>query len=114
MPHVGCYNLLKPIFLSFCYALLPGTNVEKLFSFVTDQLKAGGSVRCPVHPQFSQEDLAMVEAVLKATSDCQRLRVSAASSAEEIGRAYRKLAAFVHPDKNKAPESETAFKLLVS
>ena len=38
------------------------------------------------------------------------LNVSQSASQEEIKRAYRKLAATYHPDRNKSPDAEEKFK----
>lgn len=90
-----------------------GENVAELFAFVTEQLKAGSGNRQAVRLQYTQQDLDVVHGVLAARSDHERLRVRPSASIEEIGRAYKKLAAMVHPDKSKVPESEAAFKALV-
>ncbi|XP_038874732.1 chaperone protein dnaJ 49 [Benincasa hispida] len=61
---------------------------------------------------YSIEHVQLIRQI-KTTEDYYRiLGVEKTSSAEEIKRAYKKLSLKVHPDKNKAPGSDEAFKKL--
>lgn len=63
---------------------------------------------------FSPADTAAVQRILAATDDHAVLELAGPASSEEISKAYRRLAAAVHPDKNRAPQSDEAFKRLGS
>ncbi|VDP18842.1 unnamed protein product [Echinostoma caproni] len=64
--------------------------------------------------QYTPHQLQAVTRIRQARTHQERLGVSYQASLDEINRAYRKLAFTVHPDKNFAPGSEEAFKLLVA
>eukprot|EP00048_Salpingoeca_helianthica_P018564 m.242381 g.242381 ORF g.242381 m.242381 type:complete len:268 (-) comp25591_c0_seq1:21-824(-) len=63
---------------------------------------------------FTPADQAAVKRILTAADDHAVLELSGPASSDEIAKAYRRLAAQVHPDKNRAPQSEDAFKRLNS
>eukprot|EP00038_Savillea_parva_P000993 m.100490 g.100490 ORF g.100490 m.100490 type:complete len:289 (-) comp10351_c0_seq2:1857-2723(-) len=90
-----------------------GTNVQAAF----DQLHslsltaAEGSLAAPPpRPSFTQSDIDAIARVMKASTDAERLGVSHRASKEQITKAYRGLATALHPDKNRAPGAEEAFK----
>lgn len=61
---------------------------------------------------YTTEHVRLIRQI-NTTKDYYRiLGVEKTSSAEEIKRAYKKLSLKVHPDKNKAPGSDEAFKKL--
>ncbi|XP_078158311.1 chaperone protein dnaJ 49-like isoform X2 [Carex rostrata] len=59
---------------------------------------------------YTEEQLRAVCEIRKNSDYYAILGVEKSSSAEEIKRAYRKLSLKIHPDKNKAPGAEEAFK----
>jgi curved DNA-binding protein CbpA len=61
-------------------------------------------------PQFSPEDQAIAKQIIAKKDFYQILGVEKTATDDEIKKAYRKLALRVHPDKNRAPESQDAFK----
>lgn len=62
---------------------------------------------------YSGEQVRLVREIRRNNSDCYSiLGVDKSCSFEEIKRAYRKLSLKVHPDKNKAPGAEEAFKIV--
>ncbi|CAL8109097.1 unnamed protein product [Calicophoron daubneyi] len=65
-------------------------------------------------PCYTPQQLNAVNRIRNATNNHERLGVALWASRDEINRAYRRLAFTVHPDKNFAPGSEEAFKLLVA
>lgn len=86
---------------------------EELFCDVMEAIKNGLRVR-PAKPSFSQTDLDVINRILDASSHYSRLGLTHAATKEEVNKAYKRLAAVVHPDKNRAPGSEEAFKALVA
>jgi DnaJ homolog subfamily B member 12 len=59
---------------------------------------------------YTEEHVRVVREIRKNKDYYAILGVQKSSSAEEIKRAYKKLSLKVHPDKNKAPGAEEAFK----
>lgn len=59
---------------------------------------------------YTEEHVQLVRKLRRNTDYYEILGVGKTCSVEEIRRAYRKLSLKVHPDKNKAPGSEEAFK----
>ncbi|KAL4202754.1 hypothetical protein AMTRI_Chr02g222730 [Amborella trichopoda] len=63
-------------------------------------------------PNYSEENVQLIREIKRNKDYYAILGVEKSSSVEEIRRAYRKLSLKVHPDKNKAPGSEEAFKIV--
>ena len=61
-------------------------------------------------PQFSPEDQAIAKQIIAKKDFYAILGVEKTATDDEIKKAYRKLALRVHPDKNRAPEAQDAFK----
>ncbi|KAL8210170.1 hypothetical protein R6Q57_006902 [Mikania cordata] len=59
---------------------------------------------------YSEEHIQLVHKIKRNTDYYEILGVGKSCSVEEIKKAYRKLSLKVHPDKNKTPGSEEAFK----
>ncbi|RID42781.1 hypothetical protein BRARA_J02641 [Brassica rapa] len=59
---------------------------------------------------FTEEQRAIVREIKSKKDYYEILGLAKTSSVEDMRRAYRKLSLKVHPDKNKAPGSEEAFK----
>ncbi|KAF3456236.1 hypothetical protein FNV43_RR00886 [Rhamnella rubrinervis] len=59
---------------------------------------------------YTQEHLQLIKQIRRTNDYYTILGVEKTCSVEEIRKAYRKLSLKVHPDKNKAPGSEEAFK----
>lgn len=60
--------------------------------------------------RFSIEMLDVVQKVLRCRSHYEVLRISQHATFSEVKRAYKRLALRLHPDKNRAPGAETAFR----
>ncbi|XP_047317830.1 chaperone protein dnaJ 49-like [Impatiens glandulifera] len=59
---------------------------------------------------YTEEHVQLIRQVNRSMGYYEILGVEKNCSADEIKKAYRKLSLKVHPDKNKAPGSEEAFK----
>lgn len=59
---------------------------------------------------FPADQVEIVRSIRKTKDYYQILGLSKNCSAEEVRKAYRKISLKVHPDKNKAPGAEEAFK----
>ncbi|KAK3135782.1 hypothetical protein QOZ80_5BG0423380 [Eleusine coracana subsp. coracana] len=60
---------------------------------------------------YTEENVRVVRDIRKKKDYYAILGVERRCSVEEIRKAYRRLSLKVHPDKNKAPSAEDAFKL---
>jgi DnaJ family protein B protein 12 len=69
------------------------------------------AVQAPA-PSFSQLDIDAIERVMAAETDTDRLGIASSASTQEINKAYKGLATTLHPDKNRAPGAEEAFKYI--
>ncbi|XP_068662250.1 chaperone protein dnaJ 49-like [Aristolochia californica] len=61
---------------------------------------------------YTEEHIKVVRDIKRQKDYYAILGVERSCSVEEIRKAYRKLSLKVHPDKNKAPGSEEAFKMV--
>ncbi|MCO5548222.1 hypothetical protein L7F22_062493 [Adiantum nelumboides] len=61
-------------------------------------------------PEYTSEQVDIVRRIRKIKDYYQILGLEKDCSAEEIRKAYRKVSLKVHPDKNKAPGADEAFK----
>jgi len=61
---------------------------------------------------YTEENIRVVQDIRKKKDYYAVLGVERRCSVEEIRKAYRRLSLKVHPDKNKAPGAEDAFKLV--
>ncbi|XP_071963077.1 dnaJ homolog subfamily C member 27-like [Antedon mediterranea] len=88
---------------------------NKLFDGVVVAFENGGRVkRIETTLGYTKEQVEAVKCLKNGRNDFERLGIKAGSSKDEINKAYRKLAVLLHPDKTVAPQSEEAFKILVS
>ena len=72
----------------------------------------GNSNESSAASEFTPEQAAGVKRILKAKDYYDLLGVSKGASEAELKKAYRKLALQFHPDKNKAPGTDDAFKAI--
>ncbi|XP_064652282.1 dnaJ homolog subfamily C member 27-like [Lineus longissimus] len=88
---------------------------QELFEGVVSLVETGGK-RQPITTQlgYTKEQVDAIQRLKNSKNDYERLGLPYAASKEDVNKAYRKLAVILHPDKNVAPGSEEAFKLLVS
>ena len=66
----------------------------------------------PTQLSYTEEELALVQRIRHANDNHVVLGVKKTAGKDEIMRAYKSLAILLHPDKNRAPGSEEAFKLI--
>lgn len=61
-------------------------------------------------PAYTEEQIAIVRQIKKTKDFYEILGVERSCTVEDVRKSYRKLSLKVHPDKNKAPGAEEAFK----
>ena len=59
---------------------------------------------------YTAEDNSIVQTILRQKDFYKLFNVEKTFEESELKKAYRKIALKVHPDKNKAPKAEEAFK----
>uniref|UniRef100_A0A7N0TDQ1 J domain-containing protein n=1 Tax=Kalanchoe fedtschenkoi TaxID=63787 RepID=A0A7N0TDQ1_KALFE len=73
---------------------------------------AGAGASSSSTKDYTEEQLLVVRQIRKKKDYYEILGVERGCTVEDVRKAYRKLSLKVHPDKNKAPGSEEAFKLV--
>ncbi|XP_063411815.1 myosin-9-like [Mytilus trossulus] len=63
---------------------------------------------------YSKRHVDAIYKLASAKTDYERLGISRDATKSDVNTAYKKLSILVHPDKNAAPGSEDAFKILQS
>ncbi|KAK9180201.1 hypothetical protein WN943_029408 [Citrus x changshan-huyou] len=71
---------------------------------------ASASASSSSSPAYTEEQIAIVRQIKKTKDYYEILGVEKSCTVEDVRKAYRKLSLKVHPDKNKAPGAEEAFK----
>uniref|UniRef100_A0A803N4Q2 J domain-containing protein n=1 Tax=Chenopodium quinoa TaxID=63459 RepID=A0A803N4Q2_CHEQI len=85
-----------------------GSHVDKSETGVSSGPKSGEVSNG--ERNYTEEHVKLIKQVTKNMDYYAVLGVEKTCSVEEIRKAYRKLSLKVHPDKNKAPGAEEAFK----
>ncbi|XP_043722187.1 chaperone protein dnaJ 49-like [Telopea speciosissima] len=101
--HAACENLDSMEFTSSTEQKPIGQNQKEPSPSKSPELSNG--VR-----NYTEEHVKLIREVKKNKDYYAILGVERTCSVEEIRKSYRKLSLKVHPDKNKAPGSEEAFK----
>ncbi|WAR15929.1 DJC27-like protein [Mya arenaria] len=88
---------------------------QALFEGVVTAIENGGK-RVPIVTQlgYTREQIDAIQRLKNAKSDFDRLGLREGASKDEVNKAYKRLAVLLHPDKNVAPGSEEAFKILLA
>jgi len=81
-------------------------------STTTETFTSSSSSPTDNKPKYTQEQIVAIKRIKQCKTFYEVLEVSKTASDVEIKKAYRKLALQMHPDKNHAPGSEEAFKMV--
>ncbi|XP_038051539.1 dnaJ homolog subfamily C member 27-like [Patiria miniata] len=88
---------------------------QELFNgLVTAYENGGRAVRITTTLGYTKEQVEAIQRLKNSKNDYERLGLRQGASKDDVNKAYRKMAVILHPDKNIAPGSEEAFKILVT
>ncbi|XP_057967216.1 chaperone protein dnaJ 49-like [Malania oleifera] len=79
-------------------------------SSVRHRVSAGGSSTSTSSVAYTEEQITIVRQIKKKKDYYEILGLEKTCTVDDVRKAYRKLSLKVHPDKNKAPGAEEAFK----
>ncbi|KAF2071099.1 hypothetical protein CYY_007585 [Polysphondylium violaceum] len=88
------------------------TSTTTTTTSTTSSTTANDSSSADNKPKYTQEQIVAIKRIKTCKTFYDVLEVSKTASDVEIKKAYRKLALQMHPDKNHAPGSEEAFKIV--
>ncbi|XP_014778723.1 dnaJ homolog subfamily C member 27 [Octopus bimaculoides] len=96
-----------------------GEGIIEMFNTLLGDIVAtieNGGTKIPLDTQlgFTKDQVDLIHRLKNAKYDHEQLGVHPNAVKEDINKAYRRLAVLLHPDKNIAPGSEEAFKILVA
>ncbi|XP_072041878.1 dnaJ homolog subfamily C member 27-like [Amphiura filiformis] len=87
---------------------------QQLFQGLVSAFENGGKAqRISTTLGYTKEQVSVIQRLKNCQDNYDRLGIKPGASKEEVNKAYRRLAVLLHPDKNVAPGSEDAFKILV-
>ena len=75
-------------------------------------LKGEKLSRIPSELGYTLEQASLVQRICNCRDSAEVLGVSWSCSKDDVLKAYKKLAVLLHPDKNLAPGSDEAFKVI--
>ena len=75
-------------------------------------LKGERPSRVPSELGYTLEQASLVQRICNCRDSAEVLGVPRNSSKDDVLKAYKKLAVLLHPDKNLAPGSDEAFKIV--
>ncbi|XP_077990113.1 dnaJ homolog subfamily C member 27-like [Glandiceps talaboti] len=88
---------------------------QTLFTGVVKAFENGGKAeRITTTLGYTKEQVEAVQRLKSSRDNYERLGLQPGASKDDVNKAYKKLAVLLHPDKNVAPGSEEAFKILVN
>lgn len=94
-----------------------GANVDELFSSLFQaalKRKLHGLTKNDIiSASYTEDQLLAVTRIIACKTNYERLGLDPTCSLADVNKAYRRFAALLHPDKNRAPGSEDAFKALL-
>lgn len=88
---------------------------DKLFQGLVTAFENGGKAqRISTTLGYTKEQVNVIHRLKNCADNYERLGLRPGATKEDVNKAYRRLAMLLHPDKNVAPGSDEAFKILVS
>ncbi|KAM1191772.1 hypothetical protein ACFX15_011887 [Malus domestica] len=110
-------NLQVDALLVKCEAINSGSSASSVDEKGASEIRKGAGVEkldrgLNGEVSYTEEHIQLVRKIKRYKDYYAILGVEKTCSGEDIRKAYRKLSLKVHPDKNKAPGSEEAFKIV--
>lgn len=94
-----------------------GENVQACFEYIFTELYNMLENDCKrdiIPPDYSDDQIKLVQKILKSRDNWARLGLHPSASKEDINKNYKHYAKLIHPDKCSVPGHEEAFKELAT